>query len=121
MISFDTMAENKPLQLEFTDCSVCGKRVATTALVCRHCNTKRTPIPSKSEAPLLRARIRNEFDEESDHDDSHFALSYGGYDDHEIEAESEENKSQPKRTFWWYIAWMLLIVFLISALLPAWL
>ena len=96
-----------PVRLEFTDCVGCGKRIATTAPVCRHCDTRRTIATTKT--PTLVD------DSESD-TESHAALNLGGYgrDDFDDATESERNK----KNLWWYVAWVLLIFFSISALYP---
>ena len=101
------MTDRKPAKLEFTDCLGCGKRVATTATICRHCNTVRLPVGT--------------LERTSDDDDleSHAALGYGGYDNHDLD--EEELDSSTKKNLWWYVAWVLLVVFLLSALVPMWL
>jgi ribosomal protein L40E len=95
------------IRLEFTDCLGCGKRVATTAPVCRHCTTRR--LPATTQKSTL------EDDSESD-SESHAALNLGGYgkDDFDDESESPSNK----KNLWWYVAWFLLIFFALGALCP---
>ena len=102
------MSDRKPAQLEFTDCLGCGKRVATTATICRHCNTVRLPVGS------------SERKSDDDNSESHAAVSYGGYDNHDLDEEELDN-TKSRKNLWWYVAWVLLVVFLISALLPMWL
>ena len=99
------------VQLEFTDCLGCGKRVATTAAVCRHCNTKRTTSLAKKATSGDNAENDSEGDSES-----HAALGLGGYgrDDWDEEAETVSKR----KNLWWYVAWVLLVFFVLSALFP---
>ena len=117
------MTTQPPGRLEFTDCLGCGKRVATTAPVCRHCNTKRTP----SQIALSSNSSRNSVSEDDDFDDnelddnaySHGALGLGGYVKDDLDESSERAESQSKKkNLWWYVALVLLIVFSIGALFP---
>lgn len=96
-----------PVQLEFTDCLGCGKRVATTAAICRHCNTKRTTSLTK--------KTTTGDDAESD-SESHAALGLGGYGSDDLDEESEPVSKT--RNLWWFVAWVLLIFFVLSALFP---
>ena len=96
-----------PDQLEFTDCLGCGKRVSTTALSCRHCNTRRTPAtPQKSTLD----------DETESNAESHAALNLGGYSNDDFDDLDEPPHN--KKNLWWYVAWVLLIFFCISAVYP---
>jgi len=104
------MTNKKPPQLEFTDCLGCGKRVATTATLCRHCNTVRLPVRT----------IERKNDDDDDDLESHAALGYGGYDSYDLD-EEEVDTTKSQKNLWWYVAWMLLVVFLLSALVPWWL
>lgn len=116
------MTTQPPGRLEFTDCLECGKRVATTAPLCRHCNTKRTP----SKIPLSFKTSRNSVSEDDDLDDdlaadaySHGALGLGGYGMDDLTESSELAESQSKiKNLWWYVALVLLIVFSIGAFFP---
>jgi ribosomal protein L40E len=103
------MTDRKPVQLEFTDCRGCGKRVATTATLCRHCNTARLPT-----------RTTPNDDEENDLEDSHAALSSGGYDgyDEDVLEDAESEKSRKMNRLWWYVAWILLLFFALGSLFP---
>ncbi len=113
------MSAQPPVRLEFTDCIGCGKRVATTAPVCRHCNTRR--IPSKiatSSASSLGDR-NEELDSQDDDADSHASLELGGYGHDDFDdANKSDKSSSEKKTFYWYVALVLLIVFSIGALIP---
>ena len=112
------MPPQPPARLEFTDCLSCGKRVATTAPVCRHCNTKR----ATSRVTLSIEKIRGPVNEEAELDDdadSHAALGLGGYGQDDWDEANELNDPpSKKRNLWWYVALVLLIVFAVSALLP---
>lgn len=115
-----------PGKLEFTDCQGCGKRVATTAPLCRHCNTKRTPAPIAIIANIRRPSSPDYDDpdgEESEDAHSHAALGLGGYgkDDFEDELDDRQelkDSKAHKRGLWWYVALVLLIVFSIGAFVP---
>ncbi len=99
--------------------------MATTAPICRHCNTKRDVASLAKRRPGPRDSVPTADLEEEPDAYSHAALSLGGYvkDDYDDEAEGE--KEQPSigvfskmQSFWWYVALILLIFFLVSALLP---
>ena len=107
------------VRLEFTDCLGCGKRVATTAPVCRHCNTRRTP--SKIATSTASALGSKDIDQESQDEDadSHASLGLGGYGQDDFDDAIELDKSSSERkTLYWYVALVLLIVFSIGALFP---
>lgn len=112
------MTTQPPGRLEFTDCLGCGKRVATTAPVCRHCNTKRTP----AKIALSSNKSRNSVSEDDDLDYdayAHSALGLGGYGKDDLDESSKRAESQsPQKNLWWYVALVLLIVFSIGALFP---
>ena len=117
------MTTQPPARLEFTDCLGCGKRVATTAPVCRHCNTNRTP----SKIALSSKTIRNPASENHDLDDddldnneySHGALGLGGYGKDDLDESNELAESHSKKkNLWWYVALVLLIAFSIGAFFP---
>jgi len=116
------MTTPTPTRLEFTDCLGCGKRVATTAPLCRHCNTKRTPSPIAIIANITRSSSASDDDLKSDEDhedDSHAALGLGGYGNDDLDDQLELDKSNTqKRSLRWYVALVLLIVFSIGALFP---
>ncbi len=99
------------VQLEFTDCLGCGKRVATTAAVCRHCNTKRTSSLARKRTSVDEAENDSGSDSES-----HAALGLGGYGTDDFDDETEPVSK--KKNLWWYVAWVLLIFFALSALFP---
>jgi hypothetical protein len=112
-------------RLEFTDCHGCGKRVATTATICRHCNTKRDVGSLAIRRPGPRDTIATADLDEDPEADSHAALSLGGYgkDDYDDEQEGEKEPSSigvfsKMQNFWWYVALILLIFFVVTALLP---
>jgi len=112
-----------PERLEFTDCLGCGKRVATTATLCRHCNTKRNVGSTATRSQSPRDIVRTADSKEDSDTDSHAALSLGGYgkDDYDEEEENEQPSSgilTGMQWFWWYVALILLIFFLVTALLP---
>ncbi len=104
--------------MEFVDCPTCGKRVATTAKICRHCGQ-----------PPYRAGTRDakhqSEDAHSDNSEEHHALSIGGYtgedDDFDYEefVESEldpkSRHARPKqtRTWVWVTGWLLIIATLL--------
>jgi hypothetical protein len=112
------MPTQPPARLEFTDCLACGKRVATTAPVCRHCNTQR----SASTVTLSVQKLRNPDKVERDPDedaDAHAALGLGGYGQDDWDEANERNEPTTQtKNLWWYVALVLLIVFSIGALWP---
>ena len=112
------MPSQPPARLEFTDCLTCGKRVATTAPICRHCNTQRSASTVTLSVKKLRnpAKVERDLDEDAE---SHAALGLGGYghDDGDEANESDEPTTKSKN-LWWYVAFVLLIVFTLGALLP---
>lgn len=114
------MTDRKPTQFEFTDCTGCGKRVATTARVCHHCNTRRilavSPVHSASIRDLKSRSEDQDFD--IDESESHAAQSYGGYDDHDLQGDLDSPKSTKK--MWSYVAWILIIVLVLTTFLPWW-
>jgi len=55
--------------------------------------------------------------EEVDSRDSHMSLSYGGYDNQDMDDTDEEWDSSPRK-LWRFVAWVLLIVFSVFALMP---
>ena len=87
-------------QLEFMDCPTCGKRMLTTAKVCRHCG----------QAPSVDSQ-------------THMTLDSGGYDDSEddfdydefLEEEFGSNLARPRRVkVWvWLTAWLLIVAMLL--------
>lgn len=111
------MSPQLPARLEFTDCLKCGKRVATTAPVCRHCNTKR----ATAKVALSIEKLRNPANEQGEPEDadSHAALGLGGYGQDDWDDANELNESPNKtKDLWWYVALVLLIVFAIGAMVP---
>jgi hypothetical protein len=108
-------------QIEFMDCPTCGKRMATTATLCRHCGN--APIAARRIPSLLNAN--EDLDEELD--DSHMASDGGGYDGDEegfdydefIENEFGDKSSsvRPKgvKLWVWITAWILLIAICLSS------
>ena len=118
------MPPTPPARLEFTDCLGCGKRVATTATICRHCNTKRGVGSSATKVPGPRDVSRANSEDDDPESDSHAALSLGGYGKDDYDEEGNENESPPigvfskMQTIWWFVALMLLVFFVVSALLP---
>ncbi len=93
-------------QLEFIDCPRCGKRVASSAKTCHHCER----LQRKSVGTI----------EESD-GEAHHAANYGGYDDlqddfdyDEFLAEEfpEKNRGFLDRDRWKYVSILLLVVFI---------
>ena len=113
------MPDKKFPQTEFTDCLGCGKRIATRATVCHHCNTKRTPANQQSpgKSASTKRKVPAIDDAPDDECDSHFALSYGGYDEYDLEAESDDPKSN-RKGLWFYVAWFLIVLFIAFALFP---
>jgi len=114
----ETMPTQPPARLEFTDCLACGKRVATTAPVCRHCNTKRAASKVALSIEKLRGPVNQERELDDDVD-SHAALGLGGYGHDDWDEAKELNEPPSKtKTLWWYVALVLLIVFALGALWP---
>ena len=115
------MSPAPPGRLEFTDCLVCGKRVATTATLCRHCNTQRNVGGAAIRKPGPRDSIRADESDDADAD-SHAALSLGGYGNDDYPEDPSEPTSSGiltgQKNLWWFVALVLLIFFLVSALLP---
>jgi hypothetical protein len=105
----------RPNQLEFTDCLSCGKRVATTAKICHHCKKPRLQTVSIGQT-IPRSKDSNE-NESDDELDSHAALSYGGYDAHDIDENEVETPSKIHK-LWWYVAWILLAISVLGAMVP---
>ena len=117
------MTTQPPARLEFTDCLGCGKRVATTAPFCRHCNTRRTPSKIAHSSKTIRNPASENDDLEDDdlEDDaySHGALGLGGYGKDDLDESNELAESHSKKkNLWWYVALVLLIVFSIGAFFP---
>ena len=110
-----------PQRLEFTDCLGCGKRVATTAEICRHCNTERDPSQLSS-FTKSKGKVYEKQDEDPADDDveSHGALHLGGYgqDDYDEEVDEQQQRTSKKNGLWWYVALALLIFFVLGALFP---
>ncbi len=110
-----------PKSLTFMDCPHCGKRVRTDATHCHHCG----------QLPVI-AVLRSQGSEpatsrESDSDDEHQAVRWGGHsesdDDFDYEEFLEEEFGKPKRLrarpWWWYVAWVVLTVFVLFVVLDA--
>jgi hypothetical protein len=117
------MSPTPPGRLEFTDCLGCGKRVSTTAPICRHCNTKRNVVSPITKSPGPRDVASKVDPDEDFNSDSHAALSLGGYgiDDYDEEEGNQKPTSgilTGMQGVWWFVALILLIFFLVSALLP---
>ena len=111
------MTTQPPGRLEFTDCLGCGKRVATTAPICRHCNTKRTPSKTLQTSNNIRDSSKDE--DELDNAYSHGALGVGGYGKDDFDEASERSEPHATRKgLFWYVALVLLIIFSIGALFP---
>ena len=111
------MTNQPPGRLEFTDCLGCGKRVATKAPICRHCNTKRTPAKTVRTSTTTCDSSKDE--EDLDDAYSHGALGVGGYGKDDLDETNELRESQAtKKGLFWYVALVLLIVFSIGALFP---
>lgn len=107
-------------RLEFTDCHGCGKRVATTAPICRHCNTHRNVASLVTRSPGPRDFVSKvDPDEDSD---SHAALSLGGYGKDDFDDDEGPTHSSGILTgwkgLWWFVALIMLIFFAVTALLP---
>ena len=108
-----------PNQLQFMDCPNCSKRVATTAKVCNHCGQSPTSVQSISE----RARGHE------DSEESHMAAENGVYDVLEDdfdykkfvadEFHDPEQSILRRKTWWWFTAWLMIIVFSLPILLQA--
>ena len=108
-----------PGRLEFTDCLGCGKRVATTAPLCRHCYTKRSIATDGTFTKLTPTSAPDHADHGDDDADSHAAFGFGGYGNDDFDDELNSNTpSSKQRSLWWYVALVLLIVFTITAFLP---
>jgi len=108
-----------PQPLQFMDCPHCGKRVRTNAERCHHCGQE----------PAIRMRRQsgraNRRQPDSAEDlESHHSAAWGGYDASQddfsyeefLEEEFGESKSKPPRPWWWYVAWVVLIVFVLGLL-----
>lgn len=112
-----------PNDMQFTDCPSCGKRIRTDAARCHRCG----------EAPVLTMNRARDVDgphvENEDSRESHHAVRWGGYriedDDFDYESFLEEEFGESPRTrtrpWWWYVAWVLLVVFALGILADAWL
>jgi hypothetical protein len=105
------MNSERPARLEFTDCRGCGKRVATTATLCRHCNTARLPSSSSYD------NEEDALDDDLAEGDSHAALGYGGYDDFALDEDTPETPKSTAR-LWWWVAWILIVFFVVTTLIP---
>jgi hypothetical protein len=107
------------MQLQFKDCSQCGKRITTTAAACHHCfapNKPKSVSPTLSVSQSRTNGNRNDDESDSGHDSgSEHSLDYGGYDDHDL----QETGSEPRiRKLWRAVAWVLLLILGVSAVFP---
>ena len=105
-IEHETMPPQPPARLEFTDCLSCGKRVATSAPLCRHCNTKRSASIVTVSVQKLRnpVKVEHDADEEAEDADSHAALGLGGYGHDDWDEADERNELTTKtKNLWWYV------------------
>lgn len=106
-----------PNQLEFMDCPTCGKRMVTTAPICRHCKQSPDfPAPERHIANQANSQaVIEDFDED---EDVHHA-STAGYDSDEDDFDyeefvaqefPEESKSPHLRVpgWIWVTAWLLI-------------
>lgn len=108
-----------PQPLQFMDCPHCGKRVRTTAERCHHCG-------GETAIRLRRQSGRSSRRQSDDGEDleSHHSANWGGYDatqddfsyDEFLEDEFGKPTQPAKRPWWWYVAWVVLIVFVMGLL-----
>ena len=92
-------------QLEFIDCPRCGKRVASSAKTCHHCERMRNKTVS----------VVDDRDAEA-----HHAANFGGYDASQDDFDYDEflseefpekNRGFLNRDRWKYVSILLLVVF----------
>lgn len=123
-------------QLEFMDCPNCGKRMVTTAPLCRHCGKAsakrdRQRIDVAKEDVVKEDVVTEEEcdNAEFDHDyaDSHMAAPGGGYDreadafsyNEFIEVEFGSRNFRPRVKLWiWITAWVLIVLFCLPFVAP---
>jgi len=84
-----------PNSIEFMDCSGCGKRVRTRALRCHHCGRN------------LESDLRESLDDSDSVDDD---FDYEEF----LEREFGQKRSNSRKPWWWYVAWVVLLVMLLG-------
>jgi hypothetical protein len=89
-----------PNSIEFMDCVGCGKRVRTTAPRCHHCGQELDP-------DMRKDSIENGQDDEFDYQDF-------------LEREFGQKQPGVRRPWWWYVAWLVLAVMVLSIAMDAW-
>lgn len=105
-----------PNEMQFMDCPHCGKRVRTTADRCHRCGQ----VPAVAVNRTRDIEVSHANDEEGSQ--SHHALRMGGYrvEDDEfdydafLEEEFGERTNAMAKPWWWYVAWCVLIVFVLG-------
>jgi hypothetical protein len=128
-----------PDSLQFMDCPHCAKRVRTNAQRCHHCGKSPQNIDhsSRTEGPESVREVRSAFGRRKtrrgpsrDHSidsQEHHASDRGGYDtraddfDYEafLEAEFGRGNRAVERPWWWYVAWLVLAVLVVSLVMDA--
>ena len=84
-----------PNSLEFMDCLRCGKRVRTTATRCHHCGL------------AIDSDAINPSDEDQSIEDD---FDYEEF----LEREFGQKRSNSRKPWWWYVAWVVLLVMLLG-------
>lgn len=101
-----------PTNLEFRQCPNCGKTIRSTASECYRCHSSVQPV-----APWTKSVYGGD-DPDDTTRTAHGALAYGGYEDDDDDFDYDEfirrefNEEQKrKKSFRWYVTWLLLVTF----------
>jgi hypothetical protein len=102
------------------DCPHCGKRVRTDAKRCHRCGR----VPALAIKRLQGAERPGDLGDEGS--EEHHAAASGGYHgesdfDYEefLEEEFGDRSPATRRPWWWYVAWVVLLVFALGLLMDA--
>lgn len=91
---------------EFINCRFCGKIVNAQSCRCHKCGGIVNPIAPDSEESVTEAHAEGGYDtEEDDFDYEEFVQSEFG------------SGTSPKRSVWYYVAWLMIAILLLPLLL----